>query len=120
MKRDKAIYWASTGLLCLMMLGSAGMYFFNYGEVSKVVSGLGFPVFIIYPLGVAKVLGVIAVLSRKSALLKDLAYAGFFYNFLLAAGAHINVGDGEAGGAIVALVLLITSFIFERKVFGDR
>ena len=119
MNKDKLIYWGSTVLLSLMMSASAGMYFAKYEEVSKVFVELGFPTFIIYPLGIAKVLGVIAILSRKSMLLKDLAYAGFFYNFLLAAGAHLNAGDGEAAGAFVALALLITSYIFQGRYFGS-
>ena len=120
MKKDKMIYWASTGLLCLMMVGSASMYFFNYEEVSKVVSGLGFPVFIIYPLGIAKLLGVLAILTRKSVLLKNLAYAGFFYNFILATGAHLYAQDGDVGGALVALMFVVTSFFYERKVFSSN
>lgn len=119
MDRGKLLYWGSTGLLSLMMLGSAGMYFAKYEEVSKVFLELGFPTFIIYPLAVAKILGVIAILSRKVELLKNLAYAGFFYDFVLAAAAHLNAGDGEAGGAIVALVILSVSYFSEKRVFGE-
>ncbi len=118
MGKDKIIYWVSTGLLSLMMVASATFYFLKYEEVSKVIVGLGFPTFIIYPLAVAKLLGVVAILSRKSALLKNLAYAGFFYDFILAAMAHLHAQDGEVGGALVALVLVTVSFFYERKVFA--
>lgn len=119
MNKDKIIYWGSTGLLSLMMLASASMYFLKYDEVSKVFGDLGFPTFIIYPLAVAKILGVIAILTKKSVFLKNLAYAGFFYDFVLAFGAHIAVADGEAAGAVVALVLLALSYFFEDKALAD-
>ena len=116
-KTHKIIYWVATGLLTLMMIFSASMYFFNHEEVAGAFTKLGFPTFVIYPLATAKILGLVAILTKKSNTLKEWAYAGFFFNFLLAAGAHINAGDGEQGGAIAALVLLAVSYYFDRKVF---
>ncbi|MGH1365426.1 MAG: DoxX family protein [Calditrichia bacterium] len=116
-KRDKIIYWASTGLLTLLMLFSAGMYIFNNEEIQGAFTGLGFPTYIIYPLAIAKLLGLVAIWTRKSETLKEWAYAGFFFNFVLAASAHMNIGDGEAGGAMFAIVLALVSYIYEKKVF---
>jgi hypothetical protein len=117
MKIQKIIYWVTTGLLCLLMLASAGMYIFNHQAVLEIFKTLGFPAYIVYPLAVAKLLGVIAILSKQSKTLKEWAYAGFFFDFLLAASAHINAGDGEFALAIVALVLLLVSYFFDKKVF---
>lgn len=97
------------------MVMSAGMYFFNYGEVAATFTRLGFPTFIIYPLAIAKILGIIAIWVSKSAALKEWAYAGFFFDFILAAGAHIAVGDGEQYAAIIATVLLFVSYFFGKK-----
>ena len=101
-----------------MMLMGAGMYIFNYEMVSEVFSRLGYPTYLIYPLATAKVLGIIAILTRKSEFLKNLAYAGFFYDFILAMSAHISVNDGEFIAAAVALVLLVISYIFGKKAFA--
>jgi hypothetical protein len=117
MKTNKIIYWISTGLLCLMMLGSAGMYIFNHQEVAGIFTKLGFPTYIVYPLAVAKILGVLAILSKQSKTLKEWAYAGFFFDFLLAMSAHLNVGDGGFILPIVAIVLLLVSYFFDKKVF---
>jgi DoxX-like family len=117
MKTNKIIYWISTALLCLMMFGSAGMYIFNHQEVAGIFTKLGFPTYIVYPLAVAKILGVLAILSKQSKLLKEWAYAGFFFDFLLAISAHINAGDGEYPLAVTALVLLLVSYFFDKKVF---
>jgi len=119
MKRDKIIYWGSTGLLCLMMTGSAIMYIIKYSEVATVFTALGYPTYLIYPLAVLKLLGVLAILTKKSKFLKNLAYAGFFYDFLLAASAHVNVGDGDYVPALVALALVIVSFVYDRRLFSS-
>ncbi len=118
MNTSKNLYYVSTGLLSFMMIMGAGMYFFNYDEVSGVFAKLGYPTYIVYPLAVAKILGIIAIWSRKSLVLKDLAYAGFFYDFILATSAHIAIQDGEYIGSLVALVLVITSYTSQRKFFG--
>ncbi|GAA4824885.1 DoxX family protein [Algivirga pacifica] len=116
MKRDKIIFYAVTGLLSAMMLMSAGMYIFNYEHISAEFTRMGFPLWIVYPLAVAKVLGVAAILSGLVKELKYMAYTGFFFNFVLAAVAHLQTNDGEFGGAVVALVLLGVSYFFDQKV----
>lgn len=118
MKANKIVFWIATGLLSLMMLMSAVyMYIINHETIAVPnFESLGFPTWIIYPLAIAKILGVIAITTRKSNKLKEWAYAGFFFNFLLAAVAHIKVGDGEFAPALVALVLLIVSYIFGEKM----
>ncbi|MDW7692040.1 DoxX family protein [Flammeovirgaceae bacterium SG7u.111] len=117
MNVNKIIYWIATGLLSAMMLMSAGMYFFNNVEVSATFERLGYPAALVYPLAIAKLLGITAILTKKSALLKNLAYVGFLINFTLALIAHLKVNDGEFYGAAMALVLLAASYFFDRKVF---
>lgn len=119
MNKNKITYLVSTGLLSILMLMSAGMYVFNYAEISKVFLSLGFPTFIIYPLAAVKVLGLVAIWTRKSEALKEWAYAGFFFDFTLAFFAHIVVQDGDQFGALVAMILLGISYFFGRKTFGD-
>lgn len=114
-KRNKIIYWVSTGLLCLLMFGSAMMYFFMYDP--NVFVDLGYPPYLIYPLAVAKLLGITAILTRRSELLKEWAYAGFFYDVCLALAAHIAVQDGEYIPAALGLVFVITSRAYEGTVF---
>ncbi|MEH0156882.1 DoxX family protein [Limibacter armeniacum] len=117
-KRNKITYWSVTGLFCAMMLMSASMYVFKYEEIAVNFAALGYPVYLLYPLAAAKALGAITILTKPSNFLKNLAYAGFFYNFVMAFGAHIMAGDGEFEGALVAFLLLGTSYFFDRKVFG--
>ena len=117
-KVSKIIYWVSTGLLSALMLMSAGMYFFNNAMVAETFTNLGFPTYIIYPLAVAKILAVVAILTKKSKILKEWAYAGLFFDFVLAASAHIVANDGEFAPALVAIVLLFVSYTYDRKLFS--
>ncbi|EAR02888.1 hypothetical protein FB2170_06355 [Maribacter sp. HTCC2170] len=92
------------------------MYFFNHGEVVKAFTALGFPTYIIYPLATLKVLGLIVILTNIGGNLKEWAYAGFFFNFVLAFFAHVMVSDGEQFGALMALVFLLTSYFLGKRV----
>ncbi|MGB1206262.1 MAG: DoxX family protein [Chitinophagales bacterium] len=84
--------------------------------ISETIAKLGFPTYIIYPLAIAKILGLVAIWTKKSEALKEWAYTGFFFNFVLALTAHININDGEFAPASVAIVLLLVSYFFEKKV----
>ena len=88
----KIAYWIVTGLFCLMMLAGAAIEIFAFGESVKSLYQLGFPEFLAYVLPVAKILGVIAILTGYSNTLKEWAYAGFTFDFVLAALAHYFSG----------------------------
>lgn len=108
-------HWVFTGLLCALMLFSASMYLFNYDHVQTEFIKLGFPIYIIYPLAVAKIVGVIALLQTKIAVLKEWAYAAFFFELLLALSSHLVIKDGEHVGALIGLVLFLLSYYFYKK-----
>lgn len=116
MKRDKIIFYVATGLFTAMMLMSVGMYLFNNAEVQKLFVSFGYPTYIIYPLAAAKVLGLFAIWNPKFKALKEWAYAGFFFDFVLAFFAHYMISDGDQGGAIMALVLLLASYVFGKRI----
>lgn len=118
MKTYRVLYWIFTALLCLMMLGSAGMYIFNHAMVTDMFKQLGYPAYIVYPLAIAKILGVSAILTKKSRILKEWAYAGFFFDFLLAASAHYVSGVPSPLLAIIALILLLVSYTMDKKIYG--
>ncbi len=116
-QKTKIAYYISTGLFSLLMTFGAMMYIVNYAEVSEKFLALGYPTHIVYPLAIAKLLGLVAIWSRKSTLLKDLAYAGFFYDLILATMAHLAVQDGEFAPAAVALVFAIVSYTTQRLTY---
>ena len=117
MNKNKIIYWVSTGLVTLLMLFSAFQYFFNHAAITEAFTNLGYPTYLIYPLATAKLLGLVAILSRVSEFLKNLAYAGFFYDFVLAFVAHIMAADGGYLFSLIAIIAISLSYFYEKKAF---
>ncbi|WP_109299133.1 DoxX family protein [Aquimarina sp. AU474] len=118
MKTNKIIYWITTGILCLLFFAGAMMYIFNYPRAEGFFINLGFPTWIIYPLAFLKIAGAITIITKWSRFLKELAYAGFLFDAILALAAHIMVRDGEYMFAIIALILIILSWIYDRKIIN--
>jgi len=113
-KSRKIIFWVTTGLLTAMMLMTIGNSIFN-NEFSDRFARLGYPTYLIAPLMTAKVLGLIAIWSNKSNTLKEWAYAGFFFLLLLAMLAEVKAVDGDFVSPPMAIILLLTSYIFCKK-----
>jgi hypothetical protein len=117
--KGKAVYWISTGLLCLFYASGAFFYLTQRPMVEEGFAWFGFPAYLINILIVAKIAAPFAILTRFSVRLSDLAYAGIFYHLLLALSAHLNAGDGGFAPAILGLMLLVVSFLSQnagRKV----
>ncbi|WP_224485456.1 DoxX family protein [Robertkochia aurantiaca] len=110
------LYWVSTGLLSALLLYSVFNYITQFAAVKTVMGDLGYPAYLIYFLVIAKSLGVIALLAPIRGTLKEWAYAGLFFNFLMAFIAHYMANDGQGGGAIIALVLLMISYFLGKQV----
>ncbi len=114
-KSLKIVYRVSTGLLTIIVLMYVGNSIFNNEMFSKRFAALGYPTYLIYPLTIAKILGLIAIWSNRSKALKEWAYAGFFFDFILAMLAEIHAVDGEYISSPLALVFLLTSYIFGKR-----
>lgn len=105
-------YWISTALLALLYLASATLYVVKKDWVHQTLTELNYPARYLVPLMVVvKVLGPLAILSRVSVPLSDLAYAGIFFHLLLSGSAHLGVRKPKGAlPAVIGLVLLIVSF----------
>lgn len=106
------IYWISTALLSALYLSSAFLYLAKKDFVRKAQADLGYHAAHLVPLMiVVKILGPVAVLTRVSVPLSELAYAGIFYHLILSGMAHLGVRSLKgAAPAAIGLVLLATSF----------
>lgn len=114
-KRDRIIYIVVTAIFSLMLLAGAVTYFIQHEMVREGFIKLGVPTEIIYPLAIAKILGIIAIWLVKHPLIKTLAYLGFAIDLVLAILVHLRAGDGGALAPAVPLVLLIISYVYYRK-----
>ena len=106
-------YWILTLLMCGLFLFSAQMYFFNTEMVEGFFKELGFPTWVVIPLAIAKVLGVAAVLTNINTVLKEWAYAGFFFDVILATAAHYMAGHGLIGPSFFGIFLVLGSRLMD-------
>lgn len=111
----KLVYWLATIGLCALMLFSAQMYLFNYDVAALFFKSFGFPVEIIIPLAIAKLLAIGTILWNRVKWLKEWAYAGLFFDLILANYAHATVPEASPF-AIAGLIMLIVSYALGKKV----
>lgn len=119
MNKNKIGYWILTLLVVLPSAGSAIPELFTNGpeQVVQSLQALGYPLYFLKILGLAKILGAIAIVTNKSPKLKEWAYAGFTFEFLGATASHILAGDAaHAGFPFVFFVLLMGSYYFNSKI----
>ncbi|MEO5977214.1 MAG: DoxX family protein [Chryseolinea sp.] len=121
LKRNKIIYWVATLWLSLGMISTGIVQLIKMKEEADMFTRIGYPSYLLTILGVWKILGVIAVLIPKFPLLKEWAYAGFFFAMSGAIFSHLAVGDEakELFGPMLLIVLNIVSWYFrpaDRKI----
>lgn len=114
---NKIIYWIATVMMCATFAMSAVMYFTNTEMVKGFFTSLGYPTYLVIPLAIAKVLGIIAVLTKQSKMLTEWAYAGFFFDAVLAFVAHSVNQDGGELGSMVAIIVVVVSRLFYGRLY---
>jgi len=126
-KRNKIIYWIATIWLSLGMLSIGAVQLFKVkgdgpGSVDSMTH-LGYPVYFVTILGISKILGVAALLIPKFPLLKERAYAGFFFMMSGAIFTHVVAGSSmsEIFPSLLLLILTVVSWYFrpsDRKIIS--
>lgn len=116
-KRNKIIYWIATIWLSLGMVSTGVVQLLQVKEEIALFAYLGYPLYLMTILAIWKFLGVIAVLIPKFPLLKEWAYAGFFFAMSGAVFSHLAHGDGakEFFGPILLLILTVVSWYFRPE-----
>ncbi|MGG9964667.1 DoxX family protein [Ferruginibacter sp. SUN106] len=122
-KKQKIIYWIATGWLALGMLSTGIVQLLKQKEEVTMFTHLGYPGYLLPMLGVWKILGVIAILLPKFPLLKEWAYAGFFFAMSGAVLSHLGCGDAakEFFGPILLIILTVVSWYLrpaDRKIIS--
>ena len=113
-KAGKIIYWIATIWLSLGMLSTGIVQLLKLEQEVDLFKRLGYPAYLLTILAIWKFLGVIAVLVPKFPLLKEWAYAGFFFVASGAVISHLAMGDPakELFGPLLLLVLTVVSWYF--------
>lgn len=123
MKKVNIAYWICTILISGMMLFSAIPNILCTEESVKFITHLGYPQYFIPFIGVAKLLGVIAILIPGFPRIKEWAYAGLFFDLAAATYSFIALGalvEGGTAGIISMCVfiglLLGSYFLYHKKM----
>ncbi|TGN18777.1 DoxX family protein [Leptospira idonii] len=112
-KVKKIIYWISTLWLALGMTSTGIVQLLRVKEDVEFVLNLGYPVYFLTILGVWKLLGTVAVLVPRFPLIKEWAYAGFFFSMSGAAFSHIAMNNwSEIFPSLLLLSLTVVSWYF--------
>lgn len=116
MKIQKIIYWIATLITCGVFIYSAQMYFRNTAMVEGYFESLQYPSYIVIPLAIAKVLAVVMVLWRGVPWLTEWAYAGLFFDAVLAFAAHTHAADGGYLFSLIVLIFLPISYFLGKRI----
>ncbi|MBC7898513.1 MAG: DoxX family protein [Saprospiraceae bacterium] len=122
MKKIKIIYWIVTGLMAAFIVMSAIPDILRIPEAVTIFTHLGYPIYLLPFIGVAKILGVIGVLVPGFPRLTEWAYAGLVFDLIGAFYSHIAVGDPVSSWIfpVIALALVLGSyFLYHKTKTGD-
>lgn len=118
MKKLNVLYWIFTSLFAAMMLMSAiPDILMDPAAVEGMHKGLGYPLYFVPFIGVAKVLGSVAILIPGFPRIKEWAYAGLFFDLIGATFSIIAIGGtvGMYGFMIIPIALGTLSYVFYHK-----
>jgi len=121
MKKLKTWYWIATIIFALMMImdGVGGITQQEAGK--EVFKHLGYPMYLLIIVGIAKLLGAASILQNKFTTIKEWAYAGFAINFIGAFASRAFVGDGISLliPPLIALVIMFIPYILWKKLASN-
>ena len=117
MKKTKVLYWIFTGIFSFFMLGSAIPDIVSADIAVQGFAGLGLPASLVPFLGIAKALGVLAILVPGFPRIKEWAYAGLMFDLIgaiyLMAAAGIPAGDWMP--AFIPVAFGVLSYVFYHR-----
>lgn len=121
--RGKIIYWIATAWLALGMLSTAFVQLLHQKDQVDLMARLDYPVYFLTILAICKIAGVVAVVIPGFPLLKEWAYAGFFFAMSGAVISHVASGSSvhEIFGPSLLILLTVVSWQLrpaDRRLVG--
>ena len=112
----KSIYITSTAILVVELMAGAFMDLAQLPYVVGDVRSLGYPSYILYIVGVWKVLAVGALLWPRLPRLREWAYAGVFFEMSGAVESHLLAGHpfGRYAAPLVFTALTLVSWWLQQ------
>ena len=118
MKKTNILYWTFTSLFAFFMLGGAIPDIFSAQIAVDGFNKMSMPPYLIPFLGVAKTLGVIAILIPGYPRIKEWAYAGLVFDLLGATWCIFS--SGERGGNLVFMSIPIATAFLSYAYYHKR
>jgi uncharacterized membrane protein YphA (DoxX/SURF4 family) len=118
MKKTKILYWIFTGLFAAFMTFSAIPDIISTPEAIQLVHDqLGYPLYLLPFLGIAKILGAIVIVIPGFNRLKEWAYAGLFIDLIGATYSLISIGSTIAQWGFMVLPFMVAalSYVYHQK-----
>ncbi|MBX7203933.1 MAG: DoxX family protein [Bacteroidia bacterium] len=122
MKNTKLIYWTTTILFSAFMIFSAVPDILVVEDAKQFMTHLGYPVYFIPFIGVAKLLGSITILIPRFKKLKEWAYAGLIFDLTGAVYSVVAVDGFQPPMLTMVLVFAVafTSYRYNQKYYGSK
>ena len=116
MKALKITYWVSTAIVSGIFTITSYLYMTHSPVMVAKTVALGYPLFLLNILGLAKILGSLTLIIPKlSSRLKEWAYAGFVFDLIGAIWSHLVVqGAIKALPPVLPLAIVLVSYISWR------
>ncbi|MBX9734370.1 MAG: DoxX family protein [Chitinophagaceae bacterium] len=117
MKSVKIIYWTSTIVFAVFMAFTAIPSLMGVKEAMDAMAQLGYPVYFVKFISVAKILGAIALLVPGFPKIREWAYAGLFFDLMGAAFSIYSIGGLKPDILFVVIPALvgIVSYVYNQK-----
>ena len=119
MKRIRSLYWIFNGLFAFVMFGSAIPDIMSSPDAVKGIhDALGYPLYFVPFIGVAKILGAVAILIPGYPRLKEWAYAGLTFDLIAATFSLYSIPhpDGPWYFMLIFLALAAAAYIYYHKL----
>ena len=120
MRTKKIIYWIATIWLALGMASTGIIQLLRMEQDIDRMAVLHYPVYLLTLLGIWKILGVIAILLPKLPILKEWAYAGFFFAMSGAVFSHSASGSPVSEIFPSLLLLVLTGVSWYCRPVGRK
>jgi uncharacterized membrane protein YphA (DoxX/SURF4 family) len=117
MKKINTIYWISTIVFAALMIMSAIPDVLKSADAVKFMNMLGYPLYFTVFIGVAKILGSIAILIPGFPRIKEWAYAGLAFDLIGAVYSGMSVGPVDAKMLMMLIWIIpgVISYIYFHK-----
>jgi uncharacterized membrane protein YphA (DoxX/SURF4 family) len=118
MKKVKTLYWIFTALFIAFMLATSLSQVLSAKGTEDVMNTLKMPIYLLPLLGISKLLAIVAIIISGFPKVKEWAYAGVMFDFIVAMYSMIAVGGtiDKWGFMILPILLCGLSYYFHDKL----